>query len=113
MSLTRVLPVLTLATAAALASSYIQRFGPDQAIFCALGKSIEGYDISCPRPVLNGGWPVPFLVDEPGISVPNQLSFVEDHWRPGPLVASIGFYAWLIVLSGAALRRVRSQRWRA
>lgn len=87
--------ILALATLAALASSWVQRFGPDHAIFCALGKSVEGYDILCPKPVLNGGWPAPFLFDEPGISVPNQLGFFEDHWRHGPFLADIAFYAWV------------------
>ncbi len=110
MTIARAALVLALATVAALASSFIERFGPDQAIFCALGKSVEGYDIYCPKPVLNGGWPAPFLVDEPGISVTNQLGFFEDHWRPWPLVANIAFYAWLIAGAGTALRRVRSRR---
>ncbi|NNM76268.1 hypothetical protein HJG53_05040 [Sphingomonas sp. ID1715] len=110
MRLRATLLVLALATGAALASSLVQRFGPEQAIFCALGKSVEGYDIYCPKPVLNGGWPAPFLVDEPGVSVPNRLSFVEDHWRSGPFVADIAFYAWLVAGAGTALRRVRSDR---
>lgn len=106
MTFVRIALVLALATGAALASSFIQRFGPDQAIFCALGKSIEGHDIYCPKPVLNGGWPAPFLVDEPGISVPNRLG-LEDHWRPWPLVANIAFYAWVIAGALVLLRRLR------
>ncbi len=109
MTIARVALVLALATVAALTSSFIERFGPDQAIFCALGKSIEGFDIYCPKPVLNGGWPAPYLVDNPGISRPNQLAFVEDDFRPWPFVANIAFYAWLIAGAGTALRRIRSR----
>ena len=107
MTFARIALVLALATVAALASSRIERFGPDQAIFCALGKSIEGYDIFCPRPVLNGGWPAPFLVDESGVSVPNRLSLLEDHMRPGALLADIAFYAWVFAGLGVLLQRIR------
>ena len=109
MTIARVALVLVLATIAALASSFIERFGPDQAIFCALGQSIEGYDIYCPKPVLNGGWPAPYLVDNPSISRPNQLAFVEDYFRLWPFVSNIAFYAWVIVCAGTVLRRARSR----
>ncbi|MFL5489322.1 MAG: hypothetical protein ACJ8AJ_12660 [Gemmatimonadaceae bacterium] len=36
----------------------------------------------CTSGVLQGGWPLPFLLDRPGISVMGQLAFVEDLFRP-------------------------------
>ena len=109
MSAGRVLLVFALAVIAALASSYVERFGPDQAIFCSLGKSIDGYDILCPKPVLNGGWPAPFLVDNPGISRPNQLAFVEDHFRPWPFIANVAFFAWVFTGLAWGVRRARDR----
>ncbi|MES2494432.1 MAG: hypothetical protein V4579_14305 [Pseudomonadota bacterium] len=82
----------------AAASGSIQRHGPDHAIYCALGKSQEGYDIYCPRPVLNGGWPAPFLFDRTGISVENDLNVPEDDLRAWPLVANCAFYFLLIAV---------------
>lgn len=78
------------------ASATIQRHGPDQAIFCALGKSKEGYDIYCPKPVLNAGWPAPYLFDRPGISVENSIGIPEDDFRLWPFTANIAFY-WMLL----------------
>ena len=71
--------------------------GPDQAIYCSLGKSVDGFDILCPKPVLNCGWPAPFLYDRPGISIENKISVLEDDFRTAPFVADVAFYL-LIVL---------------
>jgi hypothetical protein len=108
-TIARVALVLALATVAALGSSFVERFGPDQAIFCALGKSIDGFDIYCPKPVLNGGWPAPYLVDNPGISRPNQLAFVEDYFRLWPFLSNIAFYAWMLAGIIHVARRLRSR----
>ncbi|BBF68827.1 hypothetical protein SBA_ch1_10270 [Sphingomonas bisphenolicum] len=62
----------------------MQRHGPDQAVYCALSKSADGYDMYCPKPVLNGGWPAPFAFDRPGIFVEDRLGFLEDEFRLGP-----------------------------
>ena len=86
----------------AAGSAALQRHGPDQAIFCALGRSVDGYDIYCPRPVLNAGWPAPYLFDRPGISVEEKIGVPEDDFRAWPFVADVAFY-WLAL---AALRRI-------
>ena len=86
----------------AAGSATLQRHGPDQAVFCALGKSVDGHDIYCPRPVLNAGWPAPYVFDRPGISVENKIGIPEDDFRTWPLVADVAFF-WLAV---AALSRV-------
>ena len=92
-----------------IASSGLERFGPDQAVYCALGKSSDGHEIWCPEPVLNGGWPAPYLYDSPGISVERQLSFVEDSFRPGPFLANLAFYALLLGLLEGAFRRLAAR----
>lgn len=96
---------LPLAALMATGSCAIQRHGPDQAIYCALGKSRDGFDIYCPKPVLNGGWPAPFAFDRPGISVEGRLGFPEDDFRLWPFVADVTFYLCVVL----GLRRL----WRA
>ena len=100
-----------LATAAAGGSALVQRHGPDLGIYCALGRSVEGYNIYCPKPKLNGGWPAAFLFDKPGISVEGKLFPTEDDFRWSPFAADIAFY--LLALLGLAravgrVRRIRS-----
>jgi hypothetical protein len=90
------------------ASSWIERFGPDQAVYCALGKSSDGHEIWCPEPVLNGGWPAPFLYDRPGISVERQLSVFEDDFRAGPFFADFGCFALILLLLSQAAQKLRS-----
>ena len=80
-----------------IATSRIERLGPDQAVYCALGKSADGHQIWCPEPVLNAGWPAPYLYDTPGISVERQLHFVEDSLRTGPFLADSAFFALLLI----------------
>jgi hypothetical protein len=62
-----------------------------------LGKSKDGFEIYCPKPVLNGGWPAPFAFDRPGISVEGNVSFPEDDFRPWPFAADIAFYYLLLL----------------
>lgn len=83
---------VSLAILLALGSGAVQRHGPDQAVYCALGKSVDGYDIYCPKQVLNGGWPAPFAFDRPGISVEDRIGFPEDDFRLWPFVADVAFY---------------------
>ncbi|WP_333840319.1 hypothetical protein [Novosphingobium sp.] len=56
-----------------------------------------------------GGWPMPYLADNPGISVPHRLG-IEDDFRPGAFVATFSF--WLIVTSALAViaRRLAAAR---
>ena len=97
--------LLLLCVVLALGSCAIQRHGPDHAIYCALGKSRDGFDIYCPKPVLNGGWPAPFAFDRPGISVEGTISFPEDDFRWWPFIADLSFY-FLVLLGSRELLRV-------
>lgn len=106
----RMLGSLALATTLALGSCAVQRHGPDQAIYCALGKSIDGHDIFCPKPVLNGGWPAPYAFDRPGISVENRIGFPEDDFRWWPFVADVAFYQLLLLGLMQAIARLPRRR---
>lgn len=72
-------------------SCAIQRHGPDQAIYCDLGKTHDGVNIYCPKPVLNGGWPAPFAFDRCGTSVDGKIGFPEDDFRLAPFIANTAF----------------------
>ena len=91
----------------AIASAWIERFGPDHAVYCALGKSADGYDIWCPEPVLNGGWPAPYLYDNAGISVERQLGFFEDSFRLWPFISDWAFFALFLRLADILIARLR------
>ena len=104
----RMAGLVALAMLLALGSSLVQRFGPDHGIYCALGKSVEGYDIYCPKPKLNGGWPAPFLFDKPGISVENALFPIEDDFRWPPFLADVAFYLLILLGVRTVLSRARA-----
>lgn len=94
--MTSALPVAVGAFLLAFGSSYLQRLGPDHAIYCSLGTAKA--PVLCPKPRLNAGWPAPFLFDTPGVSREGQLAFVEDEFRAAPFTATVAFY--FLVLSG-------------
>ena len=98
--------MLAFAVLAAGLSAQVQRFGPDHGIYCDIGK-INGIDVYCPKPKLNGGWPAPFLFDKPGISVEGKLAVIEDDFRAWPFVADIAFYLLILLGMGAAVRQTR------
>lgn len=98
--------IAVLGSILSVSSCAIQRHGPDQAIYCDLGKTSDGVDIYCPKPVLNGGWPAPFAFDRPGISVEGKIGFPEDDFRLAPFIASLAFYILCLQGLWAMLRRI-------
>jgi len=50
----------------------------------------------CIRPILQGGWPLPYLLDFPGVSVPGRLYFLEDDFYFGFFVIDLFFFACFI-----------------
>ncbi|MFD1787561.1 hypothetical protein ACFSC3_08250 [Sphingomonas floccifaciens] len=57
-----------------------------------------------------GGWPAPFVADDPATSVPHKLG-IEDEFRPGAFVATLSF--WLTAISiaeGAVCRSMEVRR---
>jgi hypothetical protein len=99
------LAVAALALAATLASVAIQRVGPTRLVegegFC------PGMD-PCRIPVLGGGFPFPWLVDNPQISVPDQLSPFEDHFYPGNFLVDLALWLVAIEIALGLWRRSRS-----
>ena len=104
----RHLVLLAVAVVLALGSGSLQRRGPDQGVYCAIGK-VNGVDVYCPKPKLNGGWPAPYLFDREGVSVEWQLGFFEDDFRTWPFVADVSFYLLLLVIVESATRRLRNR----
>lgn len=93
-----------------LGSASLQRRGPDYQLACSIGRSADGSDITCPRPVLNGGWPAPFLFDRSGVSVEGKLSFIEDETRWEPLLATAAFWLLVSALVSFVVRRLARDR---
>jgi hypothetical protein len=88
----------------ALLSSQIERTGPELAQYGNLcGPS---HSDPCLAPVLQGGFPFPYLFDAPGVSVVGKLSFGEDELRPVPLLVDAGIWLAAVLLGRAVVRRV-------
>jgi len=104
----RRLVLLTAAICLALGSSLLQRRGPDQGVYCAIGK-VNGVDVYCPKPKLNGGWPAPYLFYREGVSVEWHLAFFEDDLRAWPFIADVSFYLWLLLGADIAFRALRKK----
>jgi hypothetical protein len=95
-----------LAIALTLLSVRIQRRGPEQVVY----GNVCGPTASdlCFKPVLKGGFPVAYLFDAPGVSVQDQLAFVEDSFRPGAFALDVSLYFAAIVVGVRIASRARS-----
>lgn len=104
LSSNRSLATLSLIAAIALTvkSVGIERTGPELAAYGNLcGPS---HDDLCYEPVLNAGFPIGFLFDNPGISVERQLAFIEDEFRIGAFLLDVAIYFALLLLAALAVR---------
>ena len=95
---------LVLATALALLSVRIERIGPEQVVYGNVCGP-TGNDF-CYKPVLKGGFPAAYLFDAPGISVPDQLAFVEDKFHAGAFALNVALYVAVIVLGHRVVSRL-------
>lgn len=86
---------IILALAIAIATIWIDPPTHEQAMYGTEGAPHENW-----LPREEGGWPMPYLADNPGISVPHRLG-IEDDFRPGAFVATFSF--WLIVTASLAV----------
>lgn len=85
---------LTVAVAALLltcASVFIQPASDERAMYGFEGPLEQNW---LPREL--AGWPAPFLADSGETSVPHQIG-PEDHFRPGPFVADLAFWAMVVL----------------
>ena len=80
----------------------IERYGPELAAYGNMcGPSHNG---PCNEPVLNAGFPVGYLFDNPGISVEHQLALIEDEFRIGAFLLDVAIYFALVLLAALAVR---------
>lgn len=85
----------------ALISGFYQRASSEIVEF---GNVCSGEEFSqCYRPRLCGGFPFPFVFDNPGISVENTLS-AEDEFRWLPFVGNVWFYLLAVVFAYNTLK---------
>jgi hypothetical protein len=91
-----------LAPAAALvlatASAAYQRVGPRRMV---TGEAWCSTPAPCLVAVLGAGFPLPFLIDNPQVSVPNAIGLVEDDFRPGAFLLDALLYFALTVLAAS------------
>jgi hypothetical protein len=97
----------TLAFVLALLSVEIERVGPEQGVYSNLCGPKA--DQLCYKQLLNGGFPVPYLFDAPGISVEDQLAFFEDRFRPGAFAIDVAIYFVLVAFVIQVVWRRRSR----
>jgi hypothetical protein len=64
----------------------------------------------CFGPEPAGGWPFPYLYDNPGVSVRGSLNFPEDDLRPGWFLADVATFSALAALIAVAVHLRRRRR---
>lgn len=97
---------LIAAIALALLSVYVERSGPELAVYGNLcGPRATD---PCYKPALKAGFPVAYLFDAPGVSVERQLSFGEDRLAAGALLLDILIYFAVVVLPTLVISHRRS-----
>lgn len=99
-----VIGLSALALGLATASVAYQRVGPTRPVE---GEGFCPGPGSCPIPVLAGGFPLPYLLDNPQISVPNALSPIEDDFRPVAFGIDAAFYLGVALVARGVWRRRR------
>ncbi|HEX9952528.1 MAG TPA: hypothetical protein VGB53_12225 [Rubricoccaceae bacterium] len=101
--MTRTALLLTVAVVLALATAWIERVGPLRVVsgegFCGASAA------PCEVAVVAGGWPVPYLIDNPQISVPDAPHFVEDDIRWWAFALDVGVFAGAVWAAGRIVRR--------
>jgi len=80
----------------------IERTGPEQAAYGNMCG--PAHDAPCYEPVLNAGFPVGYLFDNPGISVERQLALIEDEFRIGAFLLDVAIYFALVLPAALAVR---------
>lgn len=96
--------VVALGLAATLASSAVRQ----QTV--ARYADIDGCVSGCE--VVAAGWPLPYIVDHPGLSPAREASLAGavlgvDRWRPEALALDLALWTALAAILAALLRRLR------
>ena len=95
------LALAAMALVLAAASAAYQRVGPRRMV---TGEAWCSTPAPCAVPVLGAGFPLPFLVDNPQVSVPNAIGLVEDDFRPGAFLLDALFFFALAFLVFARIQ---------
>jgi hypothetical protein len=96
---------LVAAVALALLSVFVERVGPAPASW--RDESCSPFPLHpCDEGVLQGGWPLAYLLDKPGISVMAELGLVEDRFHPVPFFLNVAVY-WALLLGAVWLLGAR------
>lgn len=99
---------LIMAIMLTLLSAYVERIGPEQAVYGNLcGPSSSDF---CYKPVLKGGFPIAYLFDAPGVSVERQLAIGEDDLSIGALGVDIAIYFTIVLAAMMKVSHWRSGR---
>lgn len=91
------------ALALTCASALIHPRSDERAMYGSEGPLEQNW---LPREV--AGWPAPFLADSTATSVPHRIG-PEDHFRPGPFVADLSFWALVVLGVMRVWRLLRRQ----
>jgi hypothetical protein len=96
-----------IATALTCLSAAYQRVGPRRMV---TGEAWCSTPAPCAIPALGAGFPLPWLVDNPQISVPNAVGLFEDDFRAGAFLIDALFWFALAAITVLIIQRVRSRR---
>ncbi|HEU4882551.1 MAG TPA: hypothetical protein VFT45_09910 [Longimicrobium sp.] len=99
--------LLILAAALASASAIVQRVGARRMVE---GEAWCGTPAPCAVRALGAGFPFPYLIDDPQVSVPHQIGLVEDDFRAGAFLIDTLFWLALATSAVLVIHRVRGRR---
>jgi hypothetical protein len=95
--------LLVVAIALTCASAVVQRTGPRRMVE---GEGWCSTPAPCEIRALGAGFPLPYLVDNPQVSVPNAIGIGEDDFRAWAFAADVLVYLAITLL---ALRMIRAR----
>jgi len=93
--LKKYLIILLLALVFTIVTIIYKKNGPFMGVYgnlCGPGNTGE----LCIKPILQAGWPLPYLLDYPGVSVRGRLSILEDDFYFGFFTLDVFFFACCI-----------------
>jgi hypothetical protein len=96
--------LLAISVALTCVSAAYQRVGPRRVVE---GEGFCGTPGPCAIPALGAGFPLPFLIDNPQVSVPNAVCLFEDDFRAGAFLVDVVIYFALGFLALWVMRRRR------
>jgi hypothetical protein len=102
----RILIILLSAIMFTLASFAIQRYGPEVGTYGNVcGPS---GDQACTHVLLNAGFPLGYIFDNPSVSVRDQLMpIIEDEFRIIPFLLDTAFYALILSLLSLGYTKIQ------